>query len=54
MVKWRHGDMEMETWIYGRMETWRHGDVEMLRHEDIERHGSPGDFPQSVYNLLIV
>jgi hypothetical protein len=36
----------MDTWEY-TVETWRHGDIKL-------KNGSPGDFPSSVYRLLIV
>jgi hypothetical protein len=60
METWRHGDME--TWRYEDMETWRHGDIDMetWKHGgigDIRRkteNKSQGNFPKSVYRLLIV
>jgi hypothetical protein len=42
----RHGHGDMERW------RWRHGDIETWRHQ--MENGSLGDFPSSVYRLLIV
>jgi hypothetical protein len=47
-----HGDMDMETWRSGdmeEMETCRHGDIKQKME-----NGSPSDFLESVYRLLIM
>ncbi len=48
-----HGNMDTETW------TWRHGikilgNSEVLQQKIKWKKESPGDFPYSVYHLLIV
>jgi hypothetical protein len=68
MDTWRHGHMEtwthgdMETWKHGNMETWKHGNMETWKHGNMAKrtwrhqteNGSPGDFSQSGYSLLIL
>jgi hypothetical protein len=57
METWRHGhrDMDMETWTWRG--TLRHGlgnkEMETWRQKSNGKQ-SPGDFPYSVYRLLIV
>jgi hypothetical protein len=43
METWRDGDMKTWTW------TWKHGDIKQKTD-----NRSPGDFPYSVYCLLIM
>jgi hypothetical protein len=63
---WNHGDIE--TWTHGHMDTWTwrhgHGDMELTywgilkpynkKIKQETEHGSPGNFPYSIYRLLIV
>ncbi len=54
--KWRHGDTERRR--HGDTETQRCGDTETWRHVTNVNYqtenGSPSDFHQSIYRLLIV